>query len=216
MSFARPQSRPTRHALRVGFVVLLHIALAWGLMNGLARKVVQIVNAPLDATIIEEVKPPPPPPPRIELPPPPKFAPPPPAFVPPPEVAVQPTPLPQATITATQSEPPPAPVPAAAPRAEAPAPVKAPTVSASVACANYNKVMGEAGFPREALRKGLEKGDALIQFTLGESGEIRDVKALRASNPIFASNSMRIVTEYKCAGQGREVVVQVPFAYQSE
>lgn len=226
MSFAQPQSRPTKHVLRVGFVILLHVALVWGLMNGLARKLVQIVKAPIDATIIEEVKPPPPPPAKIELPPPPKFSPPPPAFVPPPEVAVQPMAVPQPTISVTTAEPPPAP-PLAAPRVEAPPPARAPApapaparapaaVSASVACSNYSKVMGEAGFPRDALRKGLEKGDALVQFTLGENGEIKDVKALRSSHAVFASNSMRIVMEYKCAGQGHDVVVQVPFTYQHE
>ena len=217
MSFAQPQSRPAKHVLRVGFVVLLHAALVWGLMNGLARKIVQIVKTPIDATIIEEIKPPPPPPAKIELPPPPKFSPPPPAFVPPPEVAVQPTSLPQPMITATTAEPPPAAAPVAAPRVDVPAPARVTAaVSASVACSNYTKVMGEAGFPREALRKGLEKGDALVQFTLGENGEIKDVKALRSSHPVFASNSMRIVTEYKCSGQGRDVVVQVPFTYQHE
>ena len=45
----------------------------------------------------------------------------------------------------------------------------------------------------------------LIQFTLTAAGEIKDVKALRASHPIFARNSMRIVGEYKCQGQGRDV-----------
>jgi protein TonB len=89
-------------------------------------------------------------------------------------------------------------------------------VSASVACANYSKVMGEAGFPRDATRLGLEEGNALIQFTLGASGEIKDVKAVRASHPAFASASIRIVSAYRCAGQGREVTVQIPFAYKSD
>ena len=76
--------------------------------------------------------------------------------------------------------------------------------------------MGDASFPREAQRLGLEKGDALIQFTLTASGEIKDIKALRASHPSFARNSIRIVGEYKCAGQGRDVIVQVPFGYKLE
>jgi protein TonB len=165
----------------------------------------------------------------IELPLPPKFAPPPPAFVPPVEVKIQAPLSPQPTITATVEPPPPAPVvaqraepPPAPPvvqRAEpapAPAPVKAPApVSASVACANYGKVMGDAGFPREALRAGLEEGSALIQFTLTANGEIKDIKAVEASHGTFARGAMRIVGEYQCAGQGRDIVVQVPFKFRS-
>ena len=76
--------------------------------------------------------------------------------------------------------------------------------------------MGEAAFPREAMRANLEKGEALIQFTLGANGEVKDVKAIRSTHPIFARASMRLVSEYKCQGQGREVVVQVPFSYKTE
>jgi peptide/nickel transport system ATP-binding protein len=35
MSFAQPEPRPAKHLARIGFVVLLHIVLIWGLMNGL-------------------------------------------------------------------------------------------------------------------------------------------------------------------------------------
>ena len=83
-------------------------------------------------------------------------------------------------------------------------------------CSNYTTVMGDAGFPREAARQGIEKGEALIQFTLTANGEVKDVKALRATHPIFARNSIRIVGEYKCQGQGRDVIVQVPFGYKLE
>jgi protein TonB len=62
----------------------------------------------------------------------------------------------------------------------------------------------------------LERGEALIQFTLTASGEVKDVKTVRASHPIFARNSTRIVSEYKCNGQGRDVIVQVPFGYKLE
>ena len=75
--------------------------------------------------------------------------------------------------------------------------------------------MGDAGFPREATRLGLEEGSAVIQFTLVASGDIRDIKAVSASHPIFAKASMRIVGEYKCKGAGRDVTVQVPFSYRS-
>ena len=82
----------------VGVVIVMHIILGWALLNGLARKVVEVVKGPIETKIIEEVKPPPPPPPE-NLPPPPKLPPPPPAFMPPPEVQIQnPPPAPAITV----------------------------------------------------------------------------------------------------------------------
>ena len=89
-------------------------------------------------------------------------------------------------------------------------------VSAAVVCSNYAAVMGDSGFPREAVRLGLEKGEATVQFTLGPTGAIRDVRVVSASHPVFARNSVRIVGEYKCQGQGRDILVQVPFGYLLE
>ena len=76
--------------------------------------------------------------------------------------------------------------------------------------------MGDVAYPREAQRQGIERGDATIQFTLSPTGEIKDVKALSATHQIFARASIRIVSEYKCKGQGRDVVVTVPFSYKLE
>ncbi|MCK6376664.1 MAG: energy transducer TonB [Zoogloea sp.] len=75
--------------------------------------------------------------------------------------------------------------------------------------------MGDAAFPREAQRAGLDQGSALIQFTLGAAGEVKDVRALQASHPSFAKGAMSLVAQYRCAGQGHDVVVQVPFIFRS-
>ncbi|EIP84784.1 TonB family protein [Burkholderia humptydooensis MSMB43] len=80
----------------IAVVLLLHAVLIYALLNGLATRVVQVIQHPIETRIIEPVKPPPPPMPVVKLPPP-KFAPPPLPFVPPPEVPVQAPP--QATIT---------------------------------------------------------------------------------------------------------------------
>ena len=218
MSFVQPSGTGGRRNVAVGVAVVAHVALAWALMNGLGRAVMQAIKAPIEVSVIEEVRPPPPPPKVIEMPPPPKFVPPPPAFVPPPEVQVKAAPPPEATITATAAEPPPVAPRIEAPRPPAPAPATAPApapVSAAVVCSNYGKVMGDAAFPREAMRAGLEQGSALIQFTLGSAGEVKDVRALQASHPSFARGAMRIVAEYRCEGQGRDVTVQVPFIFKS-
>jgi protein TonB len=231
MSFVQPGSNSKGRSVGITIAIAFHVALIWALANGLGRQVAKAIAAPLETFLVEDVKPPPPPPKAIEMPPPPKFTPPPPVYIPPPEVQVQVPPAPAPTITATVAEVPPAPpspAPTPAPRAvpvvpappapppPAPAPVAPPApVSASVACSNYAQVMGDASFPREALRLGLDEGHALIQFTLGVNGEIKDVKAVSASHPVFAKASSRIVGEYKCKGTGRDVTVQVPFSFRS-
>jgi protein TonB len=89
-------------------------------------------------------------------------------------------------------------------------------VVASVVCPNYSTVMGDLAYPRDAERAGIEKGEARVQFTLGPNGEIKDVKTLSSTHPIFSRASLRVVGEYKCQGQGKDVVVTVPFSYKRE
>jgi protein TonB len=200
----------------IALVVLLHIVLGYALVTGLARRVVEVIKAPIETKIIEEIKKPPP---DTPPPPPPKLAVPPPPFIPPPEIQIA-NPPPAPTITATTPTPPPAAVviaPTPPPAAPAPPAPPAPaTASAGVVCSNYATVMGDVAYPRDAQRQGIERGEATIQFTLTASGEVKDIKAIRSSHQIFARNSIRIVSEYKCQGQGRDVTVTVPFAYKME
>jgi len=177
------------------------------------------VRAPIETKVIEEIKKPPPPP-EVVVPPPPKMEAPPPPFIPPPEVQIATPPPPAPTITATTPTPPVAPTvitpvapPVTAPAPPAPAPA---VVSAAVVCSNYSTVMGDTAFPKEALRQGIEKGDATVAFTLTASGEIKNVMVERASNAIFGRASVRVVSEFKCQGQGRDVQVRVPFSFKLE
>jgi protein TonB len=221
MNFAQQQADPGRRLVGFGAVLLFHLLIVYALVSGLAKKVVDVVRAPIETKVIEEIKKPPPPP-EVVVPPPPKLEAPPPPFIPPPEIQIATPPPPAPTITATTQTPPPAPVviaPApppvvvAAPAPPAPAPA---TVSAGVVCSNYATVMGDVAFPKEAVRQGLERGEAVVQFTLTAGGEVKDIRAIRSTNPIFARNSVRIVSEYKCQGQGRDLVVTVPFGYKLE
>ena len=218
MQFGQQQSDYRRRFVGFGAVLLFHLLVVYALVTGLAKKVVDVVRAPIETKVIEEVKKPPPPP-EVVVPPPPKLEAPPPPYIPPPEIQIA-TPPPAPTITATTPTPPPAPVtiaPAPPPVAAAPAPAPAPTTaSASVVCSNYATVMGDVAYPREAQRAGIERGEATVQFTLGPTGEIKDIKAIRSSHQIFARSSIRIVSEYKCQGQGHDVTVTVPFSYKLE
>ena len=218
MNFAQRQADPRRHIIGITAVVLFHVLIVYALVTGLAKRVIDVVRAPIETKVIEEIKKPPPPP-EVVLPPPPKLEAPPPPFIPPPEIQIA-TPLPAPTITATTPTPPPAPVtiaPAPPPVvAAAPAPPAPAVMSAGVVCSNFRTVMGDVAYPRDAQRQGIERGEALIQFTLSAAGEVKDIKVLRSSNQIFARNSVRIVGEYKCQGQGHDVTVQVPFSYKLE
>jgi len=217
MNFAQRQADPRRHLVGMAIVVLFHALVVYALVTGLAKRVVEVIRAPIETKVIEEIKKPPPPP-EVVLPPPPKLEAPPPPFIPPPEIQIA-APPPAPTITATTPTPPPAPVviaPAPPPVvAAAPAPAAPPApVSAGVVCSNYQSVMGDVAYPRDAQRQGIEKGEALIQFTLSPTGEVKNITVISASHQIFARNSVRIVGEYKCQGQGRELTVRVPFGYK--
>ena len=102
------QRNNPRRLMVLAAIIAFHLLLVYGLVSGLARKVVQVIIPPLDTTLIEEIKPedkpPPPPPPQMERPP---------VEVPPPDVVID---IPMETNTTAISnvtdkpQPPPPPV----------------------------------------------------------------------------------------------------------
>ena len=218
MDYAQEQRKPTKHIVGIVVVVLLHIALVYALVNGLATKVLQVVKKPLETQIIEEVKPPPPPPP-VQLPPPPKFVSPPPPYIPPPEVQVNVPPPPNAIQTTTTVVPtvvPPIAQVAPAPAPPAPAAPPAPPTTARSACPNYATAMGDSAYPRDAIREGIDRGEAVLRFTVGASGEIKDVITVSSTNRAFARAAQSILRDFKCIGQGRDIVFELPFSFKRE
>ena len=197
---------PRRNLAGLVAVVGLHLIVAWALATGLAHKVVDVLKQPLTVSVIEEIKPLPPPPP-----PPPKQVrvqprtPPPPSYVPPAEVVVE-APVQTAAITSSP-EPVPEPPPAA-PAVPAPAPI----VNAAVACPNSDQVRARVPYPIQAERMGLS-GKVLVEFTVGADGSVRDVTAISSTSSIFTSTATRAVAEFRCNGQGHDVRVRVPFAF---
>jgi periplasmic protein TonB len=180
VNYAERQRNPSRHLVGFGVVVVLHILLAWALMAGLARKIVEVVQ-PLETKIIEEVKPPPPPPPE-NLPPPPKNLPPPPSFVPPPEVQVTPPPTPQPTITTTTVEPPPAPMTIApAPTPEAPPAPAAPRAAARPAIANVQACAPKPEDYPAAAARAQATGTTKVRFTIDGQGKMVKAEVARSA-----------------------------------
>lgn len=211
MDFSQPQ-QSSRRLVGFGFVVLLHVLIAYALVTGLARKVVEVVKGPIEVKVIEEIIKKPPPPPEV-LPPPPKVAAPPPPFIPPPEINITPPPTVAPTITAVTPEAPPGPqTPVIAKPVESAPP--APAIrSASVECTNYREVIGSIVYPREALLEGLE-GSVTIEFTVSATGQIRDPVIRNSTNRIFNRASLATVGRLVCPGKGTDIRVQIPVDFK--
>lgn len=229
MSYAQQQRDPSRHLLGISFVVVFHIVLIYALVNGLGRKVIDVIKAPLQVSLIEEVKPLPPPPPP---PPPPKVipkvappvhVPPPPVYVPPPEVKVDtPPPAPSVTVATTPVPTPPVETaPPTPPAPPAPAPAPAPVVKAEpavvdvgVACPNHKEVLSTTPFPKQALKLGLS-GDVTVEFEVNPDGSIANATAVKSSNRIFNATAIEAVTKnLHCVGQGQRVRARLPFTFR--
>ncbi|MBI2752815.1 MAG: energy transducer TonB [Betaproteobacteria bacterium] len=156
-------------------VLVFHIALGYALVQGLARKIVEVVRQPLETKIVEEIKPPPDKPP----PPPPKLATPPPPYIPPPEVQVQ-VPVSAPTITAVTTVKPSAPVPPpAAPAPPPPAPVK-PQVPVRTPPVVDARECEKPPYPAAALRAN-ETGTVQLSFLIDLDGRVLESKVDRSS-----------------------------------
>lgn len=163
MEFGRETDRKRRF-IGLGFVILLHVAVIYALLTGLARKVVQVVPAPIETEIVDDVRPdqsePEPPPPTLVKPPAP--------FVPPPEIKIrQPPPPSPDTITRTSPDPKPRETIAHRPTRTPPQ-------------INAGKNCPEPEYPSLSLRLG-ERGTVVLQFLIGVSGRVRDSKVVQSS-----------------------------------
>jgi len=190
-----------------GLVLALHLVLGWALLTGLAQRMIEVIKAPIETKIIEEVKPPPPPPPE-NLPPPPKFAPPPPSFVPPPEVNVNPPPVVAPTITTVTTPPPPAPVrieppPAPVVVAAPPAPPPPPAAPVRVEPKIDFNVCSKPEYS-SAARRAEAQGTVIVVYTMDTSGNISDAKIEKSAGPSREHKTLdRLTLEAVLACKGR-------------
>ena len=205
MDYAQQQRSPGKHLTGIIVVIILHVALGYALMNGLATKVMNVIKQPLETKIIEEVKKPPPP--DTPPPPPPKMVQMLPTFVPPPEVMVQAPVTPPVISTRTAVAP-----PVYAPPAP-PAPVAVAPPSVGVACPNSQEIRTNIKYPVQARKDGLQ-GEVLIEMTIAANGEVKDVEVKSSTNRAFNSVSISASKQFKCNGQGRDVRVQVPYSFK--
>jgi protein TonB len=187
VDYAQQQRSWGKHLPSIALVVLLHIALGYALITGLARRVVEVIKQPIETKIIEEIKKPPP---DVPPPPPPKLAAPPPPFVPPPEINIQVPQVVQAPITVQTTTPPP-PVQAIAPPPPKAAPAGPPVRKEFKAAYRV-----EPQFPRQALRDGLN-GRVVAHVYVEPNGSVSDVKIISSSNRIFDREVIRALSQWK-------------------
>lgn len=58
MDYASQQRNPKKHAISITAVLLLHLLIFWALANGLAQKAFEKIKKPIEAKLIQEIKPP--------------------------------------------------------------------------------------------------------------------------------------------------------------
>lgn len=151
-------------AIGFAFVVGFHILLVWGLMNGLARKAIELLPAPIETKIIEEVRPP-----AEEAPPPkPEFEPPPPPYVPPPDIVIAAPMAPTTAITQTTTVKAP------------PAPKKVERFPPRIDLKGSPRACKEPEYPAASERLG-ESGTSAISLLIGADGKVQQSKVDQTS-----------------------------------
>jgi protein TonB len=213
MDFARQQRSPTRHLVGISVVVLLHIIVIWALLTGLARKAVEVIKKPLNATIIEEVKlpPPPPPPPPKKIIEPPKAQPVVQPYVPPPDIPPPQTnaePVISAPTTVVPTEP----------VVIAPPPVVA-TAKPAIRKGIVPIFRVEPTYPRDAIRAGVAKGHVIARLSIDEKGLVSEVRIVEADPPnVFNKEVIRALSQWKFQGEGEKFVgdIELNFTLKDE
>jgi protein TonB len=189
VNYAERERNPVRHLPSISMVIVFHLLLGWALVTGLARKVVEVIKAPIETKIIEEIKKPPP---DTPPPPPPKLAAPPPPFIPPPEVNIQIPQVQQApTITTVTTEKPPPAPPVIAP--------PAPPVQASPVRKEFKPLQRvQPTFPRQALQQGLT-GSVVAWVHVAPNGTVTNVEIKQSSNRLFDREVVRALSQWRFA-----------------
>ena len=215
MNFSHTQPDPKQNLVGLSVVALLHILVVYALVSGLARKVVDVVRAPIETKVIDEVKETPPPPEVI--PPPPVLEAPPP-FIPPPEITISTPPPPQPPITVATPTPPPAPEPfkptpppvVAAPPPPPPATAPA-VVSLAVACPTR-------AVPKLTPKLEAINGSVRARLTI-RGGKVVAVDILNSTpKGAFDGVVRAAVMQYGCqaASDGVTQVAEQTFEFKSE
>ena len=178
MSYANRKQMGSNRTVAIVVVALIHVALGYALVSGLAYNVVKKAAEDLKTFDVEDEPPPPPeepppPPEQTETPPPPQVV------APPPIVRTNVAPPP---IVSTPVAPPPVITPIARPAPPAPpAPPPPPRVSqAAKARGNLPSLFSTDDYPQSALRNE-ESGTTAVRLTVGPDGRVSDCSVTASS-----------------------------------
>ena len=95
-----------------------------------------------------------------------------------------------------------------------PAPPPKPAVQqAAVTCPNQEKPT----FPREAIRRGIEKGEVAAMLTIDEKGNVTNVNITSSIPPgIFDRAVTDVLGSWKCVGQGEKIQARAIITFRLE
>ena len=210
MSFASNRN-PSRQATGVVTVVALHALIIYALANGLGHQVVEIIRAPLETRVIDDVKKTPE---KVVPPPQPKLAPPPPPFIPLPDFKVQ-APAASNAITAVTT---------VKPVVEAPKPPPPPVVAEVVRVSpafDTSKNCAKPEYPSIS-RRLEETGSVLLALLVDEEGKVIDGKIEKSSgfgrldNAALSALQMCQFTPGMANGKPEKAWARVPYTWKLE
>lgn len=176
MSYAERKQMSSNRTAALVVVALIHLALGYALVTGLAYNVMKQAAEDLKTFDVEEEPPPPeeePPPPEDE----PQTPPPPQVAAPPPLVR---TPMQQPTIQATPNPPPFVPTPVyrpAPPAPPAPPPVRREPQSVS---GNLQGLFRESDYPSSSVENE-EQGTVSVVLAIGPNGRVSNCSVASSS-----------------------------------
>jgi periplasmic protein TonB len=184
MSYARRNQMSSNRTAAIVIVALIHIALGYALVTGLAYNVIKATAEKMKTFDVEDE---PPPPPEEPPPPPEQNTPPPPQVVAPPPIVRTNTVAPP--IISTPVAPPPVITPRAEPAPPAPPAPPPPRVSqAARAKANLNSYFSTDDYPPSALRNE-EQGTTAVRLTVGPDGRVSDCTITSSSGSATLDNA---------------------------
>ena len=184
MSYANRKQMSSNRTAAIVIVALIHVALGYALVSGLAYNVVKKAAEDLKTFDVEDE---PPPPPEEPPPPPEQNTPPPPQVVAPPPIVRTNTVAPP--IISTPIAPPPVITPRAPTAPPAPPAPPPPRVSqAARAKGNLVSLFSTDDYPQSAIRNE-EQGTTAVRLTIGTDGRVADcqITASSGSNALDAA-----------------------------